>query len=163
MITLVVVSRSSLADLSPVSTPWCVARASGMDDLAPYVSRSPFIHKNGFSRIWHNRTCPVHAPVAWMTNSHPYHLCIYRYPAVQDRIILNIQIWKVNDVAMKRFSIYHTGMCSIWIELLCIPIWPDLLISLLHYLNIIVKSTKVTVHVRYTNQFMSSQTQKLKD
>ena len=55
---------------------------------------------------------------------------------------------------------YHQGMWFIWIEWLCIPGRTNLLISLLHYLNIIVQSTKLTVHLRYDNQLMSQHIQK---
>ena len=58
-------------------------------------------------------------------------------------------------------TIYHAGMCSIWIEWFCIPRRPNLLIYLIHYLNRIVQSTKLTVHVRYSNQVMSPHTPKI--
>ena len=59
-------------------------------------------------------------------------------------------------------TIYLTGMCYIWIEWLCIPRRPDLFISLLRYLNRIFQPTKLTVHLRYVNQFMSPHIQKIK-
>ena len=65
--------------------------------------------------------------------------------------------------ACKFMTIYHVSMCSIWIEWLCIPRWLFVLISLLHHLNRIVQSTKLTVHVRYDNQVMSPCTQKIEN
>ena len=83
------------------------ARDSNVDNLFPYVARSPFVHINSFSRILQNRTWPACEPAAWMTDSHMYPpYCLYRAPEVQDRITLNIQRWKVDELAMKHLSIH---------------------------------------------------------
>ena len=57
-------------------------------------------------------------------------------------------------------EIYHVGMCSIWIKWLLISRQPKFLISLIHYLNRIVKPTKLTVIIIYANQVMSPHPQK---
>ena len=57
--------------------------------------------------------------------------------------------------ACRLMKIYHMGMCSIWIKWLCISRRLNFFIYLLYYLNRIIQSTKLTVHVRYTNKVMS--------
>ena len=135
------------------------ARPSGVDDLASYVACSPFVHKNGSSGIWQNRQWPLRAPAAWMTNSHPYRLHIYteleQYRIESRSIFKNDKAMMSQWSACRFMTIYHAGMCSMWIEWLCIPRRPNLLIPLLHYLNIIVQPTKLTAHVRYSNHVMS--------
>ena len=60
-------------------------------------------------------------------------------------------------------TIYHAGICSIWIKWLCIPRWTVLLISLLRYLNIILQSTKLTIRVMCANKVISPHTQKVEN
>ena len=65
--------------------------------------------------------------------------------------------------AHRFMTIYHAGMCYIWIEWSFIPRQMNLLISLLHYLNKIVQYIKLTVRVRYSNQVMSPYIQKIEN
>ena len=143
------------------------ARASSVDYLAPYLSRIPFVHMNGFSRIWHNRTWLARAPAAWMINYHQYHL--YTYIELQSYRIQSRSILKYDKTmryqwsACKFMKIYHAGMCYILIDRLCLPIRPNLLISLLHYLKRIAQPTKLTVLIRYANQVISPHIQKIEN
>ena len=141
------------------------ARARGVDDLDPYVACSPFVHINIFSRIQQNIKWPAHAPATWMTNYHLHRLRIYtelqRY-RIESRSIFKYYKAMISQWRARWFmTIYHAGMRYIWIEWLCIPRQTNLLISLLHYLNRIVQSAKLTFHVRYANQVMSLHIQKL--
>ena len=82
---------------------------------------------------------------------------------------VSIAIFKYEETMITKWithqsmTIYHAGMCSIWIEWLCIPRWPNLLIYFLHYLNRISQSTKLTVNVRYDNQVMLPHIQKIEN
>ena len=138
-----------------------------------------FLHINIFSIIWQNSTWTARAPEAWMTNYHTHPPSyVYRYSTELGRIgtwialksmhKVSLSIFKYEKSMMLQWSthwfikIYHAGMCSIWIERLWIPRQPKFLISLIHYLNIIVQYNRLTVHVRYANQVMSPHIQKLK-
>ena len=135
------------------------AFANSVADLAPYVARIPFVHKNGFSGIWQNRTRPARVPEACMTNSHPYHLRIYtelQQQRIEPRSILkDDKLLMLQRSACCFMTIYHIVMHSIWIEWFCIPRRPTLLIYLLHYLNRTFQYIKSTVYVSYANQSMS--------
>ena len=133
--------------------------------------RSTFVYINSFSGIWQNRTWTERAPAAWMNNSHLYpSLLIYRASAEPDRIGTWIVLkamhrvshsFKYDKAMMLKWSahwfitIYHVGMCSIWIQWSCIQRRSNFLISLFWWLNRIVQYTKLNFHVRYANKVMS--------
>ena len=127
---------------------------------------APFLHKNGFSRIWQNSTCPERVPTVWMNNYQPYYIHIYtelQWYRIEPRSIFKYyKAMVLQQIACWFTTIYHAGMRSIWIELFCIPIQPNLLVSLIHYLNGITQSTKITLHVRYDNKVMSTHIKKKK-